>query len=280
MGREDRQRRDPPIVSAKVTWGHGVLNAMVPAQKFGSLIVCPAGSYGFSWDTVPGYPNWGYTQNTVTAHEALTRAQIAWLTGKTSGMSVLRFGLTGVRPAFGPTGFGHFVTRSNNIGLAFDDPWGNIYGWGPWTSSVGLSGTYTNAITASGGSAPSWASDNDWEGYDPYAYDMVCLQDTPHSSNYGKIDAYLQSGGAIIAILWDSTAWARFGIVGGSGLQAGGSPPDYMRPAFACAPLGAGTFQYGIYSSYYVALGTNTMGGSTETYPAGSGNDAMAFWSA
>lgn len=253
---------------------------MVAPQAFGSLIVCPAGSYGFSWDSVPGYPNWGYTQNTVTAHEALTRAQIEWLTGQTSGMSVLRFGSVGGVTAFGPTGFGHFISRTDNVGLAFDDPWGNIYGWGPWVSSVGLSGTYTNALTVGGGGAPAWASDNDWEGYDPYAYDLVCLTIQPHSTNWTKVDTYLQSGGAILAVLWDSTSWARYGFVGGSGLQSGGAPPDYLRDAFACPPLGAGTFQYGIYSSYYVAMGTNTMGGTSETHPAGSGNDALGFWSA
>jgi hypothetical protein len=264
-------------MTAKVTWGHGVLNAIL-ALRSGKLITCPAGSYGFMWDVVPGYPNWGYTQNTVTAHETLARAMLLWLTGKTSGMSVLRFGTSGGITAFGPLGLGRFITRSDATGLAFDDAWGNIYGWGPWTSSVGLNGTYTNAITASGGGAPSWTSDNDWEGYDPYAYDMVCFTLQPHSSNYTKIDTYLQSGRGIAAGLWDNTSWARYGLITGSGTQSH-TPPDYMRAAFACSPFGVGTFQYGIYSSYYIALGTNTMGGAVATYPNGSGNDALGFWS-
>jgi hypothetical protein len=263
-----------------VASGWDVYNAVNVHIRSGKLAVFPAGSYGFMWDVVPGYPNWGYTQNTVTANEALARAMLTWLTGKTSGMSVLRFGYNGGVTAFGPTGFGNFVSRSNSTGPTFDDAWGNIYGWGPWASSVGLSGTYTNAITTSGGSGPGWASDHDWEGHDPYSYDVVCFSGTPHSTNYSKVDAYLQSGHAVVAPLWDSTTWSRYGAIGGTGYQPGAAPPDYMRPAFSCSPFGAGTFQYGVYSSPYVKLGTNTQGGSAETYPNGSGNDAVLLWTA
>ena len=70
--------------------------------------------------------------------------------------------------------------------------------------------------------------------------------------------------------------WERYGFNNGIGFQAfevPGGAPDYLNNPFACAPLGAGTYQYAVFSSCPVAADVNTMGGTSTLY-----SDAYGLW--
>lgn len=255
---------------AKAAWGWGVEEA-IASPYGGRLIVAPYGTSGFMWDVVSGYPNWGYTQNTVTENEKLTRAALAWLTGKTSGVSILLYNSVGTRP-FGVVGFQGFVTRNDAPDITFFD--GTFYR-GPWTTSTGLSGTVTVAGQTPGNT--TWTL-HDWGfGIDPTEYDLIILPTLVSATyHYDGIDAYLDQGGAIWALEGTSgKRWERYGVEYAGGFQTGGGPPDYLRPAFTCEPLGPDSYRYGIYTHAKLGPTTNTMGGFSAVY----GTDALGLWS-
>jgi len=202
------------------------------------------GGANFMADWRPGYPFWGYTANSIIAHERLASASLLWLTGKAAGMSLLLFandpGRTG---AWGDTWFESFVT-------------------------AGLGGTldYTGVALGAGG----------WGAYDPHDYDAVLIPEMAVAA-YPFVDAYLAAQGAIWGLtITPADYWQRYGFNNGAGFQAFETPPgppDYMNAPFACAPLGAGTYQYAIFSSCPVAADVNTMGGTSTLY-----SDAYGLW--
>lgn len=238
------------------------------------MLITPSGVSGWAWDVRPGYPNWGYTQNTVTEHEKFTRAAITWLTGKTSGANILLYRTDAALP-FGDEGFCDFVTRSDS------DPV-TIGGYGPWTASMGLSCTLTitnnNPVSGASWTLTNWRDGGavDWN---PTLYDLVILTTTPNALyHYDGIDDYLAYGGSVWGLESSSgTAWERYGIASGS-TQTGGGAPDYMTPAFTCPLIGSDSYRYGIYTSPFIVATTNTMGGTSRCYPNGSGDDRVGTW--
>jgi len=219
----------------------------------GRLILGGGGARGFMWDTDPSYPHWGFTDNTIIANERLARASLLWLTGKATGMRLLLFTVDAPRnQSWGDTWFEDFVTRTG-VGA------GGV-------RTDGLEGTldYSGVSLGSGG----------WDSYDPLDYDAVLLPSMNPTYAYPFVDDYLAAKGAI----WGFTNitaeyWQRYGFNNGTGYQAYVGPPDYLRPAFECAPLGTGTYQYGIFSSTPVAADTNTIGGTSTIY-----DDCYGLW--
>ena len=208
-----------------------------------------AGGLNFMADVRDGYPFWGYTDNSIIAHERLARASLLWLTGKATGMSLLLFandpGRTG---AWGVTWFEDFVTRGVVIG--------------------GLEGTLDYSGVGLDGSG--------WGAYDPHDYDAVLIPAMAVDA-YPFVDAYLAANGAIWGLtITPAENWERYGFNNGTGFQANdppAGPPDWMNAPFACAPLGTGTYRYAVFSSCPVAADTNTIGGTSTLYA-----DAYGLW--
>ncbi len=252
---------------AKVAWGWGASMASV-APRSGKLLVTTAGTVTFMWDASAGYPNWGYTQATVTANEATCGAAIRWLTGKTSGMNILRLVPSG-SIAGAPWG-SHardFITR--DPGASGSQMYGD---YGPWNYGGGLGATLTSGTPSS---IYGWTN-TDWGGWNPFDYDLVLLQHGyrffPAPDNRPVLDYYLQNRGAIwgYQMYFDTKRWAAYG----QGYDGVYTAPDgnvansYMILPISVAPWG-GSYQYGIYTSVKLALDTNTMGGDATLYGNG-----------
>lgn len=257
---------------AKVTWGHGVLNA-VCAPRGGRLAVFPGGSSGFMWDVSTGYPNWGWTQATVDENEKLARALLAWLTSKTTGANVLIYSDSST--AWGIQGFQNFLTRTDAPDILFHA--GGTQYHGPWTTSTGLGHTVT--FTDSAGASFDWTL-TEWKDtggtiWNPTNYDLVVFGFSPSALYHQDgVDAYLDYGGACMAFIGSgSTAWSRYGITAGDSSSGGGAINDYMCIGFPCAAIGPDDYRYGVYSSPQIKPTTNTIGGTETIY-----SNSLGLW--
>lgn len=246
----------------------------VTARRSGRLAVTGSGSSGWGWDVRYGYPCWGYTQNTVTEHEKISRTLLQWLCRKSIGMNILMFYPASDSNAFGPIGFKDFVTRSGSATVDF--PQG-----GTWSGGVGMSSTIT--VTNQSYANNTWTL-NAWYGsgggvWDPTDYDLVIMPNGGGTVSYhwAGIDAYLAQGGSIWSLI--GSGWERYGFTN-VGNQSGGVAPDYLCPAFAAAPIGSETYRYGIYSTNWITTTTNTIGGESYAYPTGGATERLGLWDA
>ncbi len=247
---------------AKIALGWEAYNA-VAAPNNGRLLINSGGTVLFMWDVTPGYPNWGYTQNTVTENEKLVHAALKWLTGMATGQNILKFVPVG---QIGDTPWDTFamdtMTRSPSASGS------QMYGsYGPWNYGGGCGATITEATPSS---LLGWTNTN-WGGYNPFDYDVVLLYHTYRSGTgtgtNEEIDYYLANNGKIWTYYGyaDSDRWSAYGATHGAG-SVSGPPPDYMPTAVAVPPFGAGTYRHGVYTSPPIVFGTNTMGGHAETF--------------
>jgi hypothetical protein len=157
----------------RIALGWDVTVARNGAPDVGGRIVFTGGPEWLSNDALPSYP--GYDSSTYeTVHDALLGDIVEWLTGKTSGATVLILS----------------ATSTNAFGTAF---------------RTGLSGLgHTYDVTG---------SDTGWGAYDPADYDMICLVGAAAGTFRDEVDAYVAAGGSALAYLTPTAGyWDRYGV--------------------------------------------------------------------
>lgn len=260
-------------------------------EHSGRLLITSGGVSGFMWE-VSGYPNWGYTQNTVTANEKLARAALQWLTGKGPPYSILYMHSAGIPSAWNRA-FREFVTRSDAPSQMYGVP----YTYGPFNTTVGLSSTITDGEC---GTLSSWTNTN-WNGNNPFDHDLVLLLGSyANMHNVGhnreEIDYYLNNNGAVwVYQPYGYGHWENYGCIlppwsfPPAVTHQDGGAPDYMIQPVQVPEFGGSpdTYQYGVYSSYYVVYDESqkTVGGTSRAYGNGPvvgdvQGSAFFLWSA
>lgn len=246
-------------MSAKVTWGHGVLNAIV-APRGGRIL--HVGSEFWTRDTQLGYPAWGYNAN-VTAHdEEFCAAALGWLyDGPTNILlcsTVSRSAFESYMVSFAES-LGHTVTVSGSLcGFGGLDP--TSYGM-IW--SLGITSA---AVPGGAWEPPGWVG--------------ACLESD-------VLDYFLSSLQRSALFCQTNTDYElRYGFQynHASPYQGSVGSPEWLGHPFDCAALGVGEFQHSVYPSFgggsfkYDATVMNTMGGVTTLYNNSSGEPVVGTW--
>jgi hypothetical protein len=112
-------------------------------------------------------------------------------------------------------------------------------------------------------------------GFDPTNYDCVFCG-VLDGADIATIDDYLDYGGAVLtyADIAYPLAWSRYGWKAATPYQ---DRPTYQKDV-ECAPFGAATYTYVLYTDPQLATETKTRPGTTTFYANVDDEDVIALW--
>jgi len=232
-------------MTAKVTWGHGILNAMNGPPPSGRICFLP--NVWFTADKTYAYPGFDQTANTIAANTDMLAAMMLWLTGKTTGASVLIVAIDPVSSG------GYFGTV-----------------WQAALAGLGHSTTLTGAASS-------------FNGYDPLNFDCVCTTDTYNPPDVFGVafDAYIDARGAAITFnLPGNHVNTRYGVQprpSSPYYQTYVSAPDYLM-TYPVLPFDSSSHQIIHWWAIQSQLYAGSRGGTMTLHNNSYGEPGIATW--